>query len=386
MQKDSKKFTFFIIAYWHDPRFKRKIGGLIRMFELADNLTRMGNSVILFLPKIGYPKKQTMARVIEIPFIDLPLIRPLSFQLISSLILFGKLIERPDFLYIRQMNSFLPMLIAKLFRIPAFFEIPNDPYLEYQLIGKMRRLLSRTTDKYAMRLSDRIVVLSEWSKRRLNKFGRIPNSKITVLPSGTDTKLFQPLEKKECCDKHHFDPSFYYVGFVGSFFLHQGIDTLINAAPIILSEIENTRFLLVGDGPMMGSWKNKINKKGLQEAFIFAGQVPYKKVPEYIGAMDICVAPNVRDSNQASPVKIFDYMACERPIVASNIDVVREIIGDSGCALLVFPERSDDIGRGIISLIGDERRREEMGKKGRKHVIHNFDRRKIARALIKIFL
>ena len=386
MKKDSKKFTFFIIAYWHDPRFKRKIGGLIRMFELADNLTRMGNSVILFLPKIGYPKKQTIARVIEIPFIDLPLIRPLSFHLISSLILFGKLIKHPDFLYIRQMNSFLPMLIAKLFRIPAFFEIPNDPYLEYQLIGKMKRLLSRTTDRYAMRLSDRIVVLSEWSKRRLNKFGRIPNSKITVLPSGTDTKLFQPLEKKECCDKLHFDPSFYYVGFVGSFFLHQGIDTLINAAPIILSEIENTRFLLVGDGPMMDIWKNKVKKKGLQDAFIFTGQVPYKKVPEYIGVMDICVAPHQKDSNQASPVKIFDYMACGRPVVTSDIEVAREIIGESGCALLVFPERSDDIGRGIISLIGDEKRRKEMGEKGRKHVIHNFDRRKIVRALIKIFL
>ncbi len=386
IQKDSKKFTFFIIAYWHDPRFKRKIGGLIRMFELADNLTRMGNSVILFLPKIGYPKKQTMARVIEIPFMDLPLIRPLSFQLISSLILFGKLIKHPDFLYIRQMNSFLPMLIARLFRIPAFFEIPNDPYLAYQSSSKIRRFLEKTIDRYSIMLAYKIIVLSEWSKRRLNKFGRIPNSKIMVLPSGTDTKLFQPLEKKECCDKLHFDPSFYYVGFVGSFFLHQGIDTLINAAPIILSEIENTRFLLVGDGPMMDIWKNKVKKKGLQDAFIFTGQVPYKKVPEYIGVMDICVAPHQKDSNQASPVKIFDYMACGRPVVASDIEVAREIIGESECALLVSPEQANDLAKGIISLIEDGERRKEMGEKGRKHAIHNFDRRKIAKDLIKIFL
>lgn len=139
------------------------------MFDLADNLTMLGNSVVLFLPKIGCPKKQTIARVIEIPFIDLPLIRPLSFHLTSSLILFAKMIERMDFLYVRKMNSFLSMLIAKLLRIPTFFEIPNDPYLAYQSSGKIRRLLEKTIDRYSMMLADKIVVLSEWSKRRLKQ-------------------------------------------------------------------------------------------------------------------------------------------------------------------------------------------------------------------------
>ena len=384
MQKGSKKFTFFIIAYWHDPRFKRNVGGLIRMFELADNLTRLGNSVTLFLPKIGYPKKQTIAKVIEIPFADIPLIRPVSFHLISGLILFIKLIKRADFLYVRQLNSFLPLLIAKLFRIPTFFEVPNDPYLAYQSSGKIRRFFEKTIDRYSIMLANKIIVLSEWSKRRLSKFGRIPNSKIIVLPSGTDTKLFQPLGKKECCDKLHIDPSYYYVGFVGSFFLHQGIDTLINAAPIILSEIESTRFLLVGDGPMMDIWKNKVKKKGLQDVFVFTGQVPYKKVPEYIGVMDICVAPHKKDSNQASPVKIFDYMACGRPVVASDIEVAREIIGESECALLVSPEKVNDLAKGIISLIEDGERRKEMSIRGRQYAVYNFDRKKLAEDLISI--
>jgi len=385
MKKNSKKLTFFIIAYWHDPRFKRKIGGLIRMFELADNLTRMGNSVILFLPKIGYPKKQTIARVIEIPFIDLPLIRPLSFQLISNLILFAKLIERPDFLYIRQMNSFLPMLIAKLFRIPAFFEIPNDPYLAYQLSGKIKHFLERIIDRYSMILADKIVVLSQWSKRRLNQIGRIPLLKILVLHSGTDTKLFRPLEKKECCQKIGLEPSFIYVGFIGSFFLYQGIDTLIEAAPYILEKCAVTRFLLVGDGPMMDTWKNKVKNKGLQDAFIFTGQVLYKKVPEYIGVMDICVAPHQKDSNQASPVKIFDYMACGRAIVASDIEVVKEITGDCNCALLVQPDNPKQLAERIIQLIEYPEKRRMMGANGRSFVGERFDRLKITKHLINVF-
>ncbi|MCK4826209.1 glycosyltransferase family 4 protein, partial [bacterium] len=323
MAQGASGFVIFIIAYWHDPRFKRKVGGLIRILELADNLTGLGNSVVLLLPKIGYPKKQTIAKVIEIPFVDLPLIRPLSFHLISSLILFIKLMERVDFLYVRQMNSFLPMLIAKLFRIPTFFEIPNDPYLAYQSSDKIKRSLEGIINKYSMMLADKIVVLSGWSRRRLNQIGWISLSKIIVLPSGTDTKLFRPLKKKECRKKLGLDPSFFYVGFVGSFFIHQGVDTLIDAAPMILERFANARFLLVGDCPMMDTWKKRVNQKAIQEAFLFTGQVPYKKVPEYIGAMDICVAPHREESNQASPVKIFDYMACNRPIVASNIAVVR---------------------------------------------------------------
>ena len=71
MQLDSKNYTVFILAYWHDPKFKRKVGGLIRIFELADNLTRLGYTVLLFLPRIGYPQEQTVSKVIEIPFLDM---------------------------------------------------------------------------------------------------------------------------------------------------------------------------------------------------------------------------------------------------------------------------------------------------------------------------
>ena len=82
------------------------------MFELADNLKQMGHSITLILPKIGYPKKQTVAYVIEIPFIDFPIIRPLSFHLILSLYLLKTLRNNADFIYARRLNSFLPLLIS----------------------------------------------------------------------------------------------------------------------------------------------------------------------------------------------------------------------------------------------------------------------------------
>jgi glycosyltransferase involved in cell wall biosynthesis len=382
MEHNNTSLSFFIFTYWYDPQLKKRPGGPIRIFDLANNLMHLGHNVVLFSPRIGFPKTQTSAKVIEVPFIDLPILRPLSFHLISSLMLILKLYKPPACIYVRQMNSLLLLIIAKLFKIPCFYEIPNDPYLAYRGKGKIRLFFESTIDKCSMMLTDRIVVLSKWTEGRLHQIGGIPLSKILVLPSGTDTKLFRPLSKKECCNKLGLDASFLYVGFVGSFFSHQGIDTLIDCAPNILKKFRKTRFLLVGDGPMMRLWKDEVIRKRLQSAFIFSGLVPYKKVPVYIGAMDICVAPHREDTNQSSPVKLFDYMACGRPTVASNVEAVREIVGDSGCALLTPPGDSHGLSIAIISLIRNDSARRRMSHTGRLKVTKNFDRKKITEDLV----
>ena len=77
-------------------------------------------------------------------------------------------------------------------------------------------------------------------------------------------------------------------------------------------------------------------------------------------------------------------MACGKPIVASDIEVVREITERSGCAVLVYPEQPDELAQAILFLFGDRERREEMGEKGRKYAVHNFDRSKIIGDFIQI--
>ena len=364
-----------IVAYWHDPRFKKKSGGLIRMFELADNLMGLGHHVTMVLPKLGFPQTQTHARVVAVPFLDLPFLRPLSFHFLSSLCLLVLCLKKVNFMYVRQMNSFLPLLIAKLFGISSYFEIPNDPYIGYSLINKFKQWPVKLIDKLCMRLCDRVVVLSEWSKRRINAIGGIPLSNILVFPSGTDTELFHPIEKEHACQKLGLDPSCNYVGFIGSFLAYQGIDILIDAAPLVLEKIPNTRFLLVGDGPLRAAWEKKAQEEGVKDHFIFTGHVPYREVPSYIGAMDICVAPHHADTNQASPVKLFDYMAAGRPIIASDIEVVREIIADSECAVLTPPNHPEVLAEKIVALIDNETLRHKLGENGRRCAKEKYDRK-----------
>jgi len=368
-----------IVAYWHDPRFKKKSGGLIRMFELADNLIGLGHHVTMVLPKLGLPQTQTRARVVAVPFLDWSFLRPLSFHFLSSLCLICLCLKNVNFIYVRQMNSFLPLLIAKLYGISSYFEIPNDPYIGYSLINKYKQWPVKLIDKLCMRLCDRVVVLSEWSKRRINAMGGIPLSNILVFPSGTDTELFHPIEKKYACQKLGIDPSYHYVGFIGSFLAYQGIDILIDAAPLVLEKIPNTRFLLVGDGPLRAAWEKKAQEEGVKDHFIFTGHVPYREVPTYIGAMDICVAPHHMDTNQASPVKLFDYMAAGRPIIASDIEVVREIIADSECAVLTPPNHPGVLAEKIVFLINNEKLRYKLAENGRRWAKEKYDRKTLTK-------
>jgi len=348
------------------------------MFELADNLTKLGHDVHMILPRIGNPESQTMAYVATIPFIDVPVLRPLSFHFFSSLYLFATIWRKTDLLYVRQMNSFLPSLIARITDRYTIYEIPNDPFIDYQTVPLIRRLFQQAMDCLSISLSDRVVVLSEWSKARLHQLGRVEESKIIVTPSGTDTELFRPLPKDECCRKLNLDSSFFYVGFIGTFAPYQGVDTLISVAPNILKQHQKTKFLLVGDGQMRKEWMDMIKENGLEEAFILTGHIPYKEMPAYIGAMDVCVAPHKGDSNQASPVKLFDYMACGKPIVASDLAVVREITAQADCALLCPASNPGQLAKAIITLAMDSKMRTVLGQHGRTYAIANYDRQQIS--------
>ncbi len=80
---EKPELRFFVFAYWHDARFNSKAGGPMKVYELTQNLTKRGHRVYLFIPKIGYPEQQTTAHVFPVPFIDLPVLRFLSFQVLA---------------------------------------------------------------------------------------------------------------------------------------------------------------------------------------------------------------------------------------------------------------------------------------------------------------
>ena len=197
----------------------------------------------------------------------------------------------------------------------------------------------------------------------------IPLEKTAVVESGSNVDLFKPEDPQRCRQHLGLDPAGPYVGFVGSFFRYQGIDTLIEAAPAILERVPDARFLIVGDGVMREPWLEKVTGRGLQSAFRFPGRVPYADVARYINAMDVCVAPFLASRGETSPLKLFDYLACGKPVVVSAIPSVEEWIEESKGMLAIPPEDPEVLAGAIIELLADRRRQRRLGEEGRAFVV-----------------
>ena len=111
--------------------------------------------------------------------------------------------------------------------------------------------------------------------------------------------------------------------FVGNIARWQGVEVLVDVAFRILNEEQRVKFVIVGEGVLKEGLVKKVSGSGYERSIIFTGMIDYKIVPQLINLADICVAPFISRRNEktgVSPLKIFEYMACGKPVIASRIE------------------------------------------------------------------
>lgn len=384
MNKDS--LSFYLFAYWHDPRWKKFVGATVKIWDLANNFSKLGHDVVLFLPKYHFNTNNIHFKVVEIPFLNLPFLRSLSFNFFLTFFLMRFFFKtHPDIIYARRMGSIIPGIYARLVKAVFFYEVNDDPYKKTYHEGsltafRIQSYISEKQDKINLKLCRRAFVITKEISEKIQKVNPdLEVDKLIVMPSGANIDLFKPMSRQECRVHLSIQPNKKYVGFAGTLLKHQGIEVLINASHAILKKESSAAFLVVGEGPMKEIWMKEVERQGLKDCFIFAGQVDYEDMPHWIGAMDICVAPFLCSAGLRSPVKIFDYMACGRPVVASNIEGTTDIFAGTGAITLVEPENPQILASAIINLLGNKEKAKSMGQKGRSLVAKNYDRQSIAK-------
>ena len=381
-----KTHTFFLFAYWHDSRWKKFVGATVKIWDLAHNLTRLGHEVVLFLPKYNFGNNKLPFKKIEVPVLNFPLLRSLSFNFFLTISLLSFLFEkRPDVVYMRRMGTIIPALYARLQKAIFFYEVNDDPYKKHHHEGSritffLRTLISTKQDEINLKLCTRAFVITpEIVKKILRQNPSLQEKKVMVMPSGTNIDLFKPLNKLECRSRLRIDPQKKYIGFAGTLLKHQGVDVLIDASSLILSKEPQSVFYVIGEGPMKEVWLKKVKAKGLDHSFFFLGQIDYERMPIWIGAMDICVAPFLKSTGFRSPVKIFDYMASGRAVVASRIEGTTDVFSNYGAVKLVEAGNVEMLADAIVVLLNNRKKADKMGEKGRMLVVTEYDRQSIAK-------
>jgi len=206
----------------------------------------------------------------------------------------------------------------------------------------------------------RIVVITQKLRDLFIEQG-IPENKILVAPSGVELRDFDIEDDKEKYRRELNLPEnkiiIGYVGRLETMAKEKGIDILIKAFKILKEENEDILLCIVG-GPIerIKGYQDLAKKIGLKEKeIIFTGQIRQKLIPKYLKSFDFLTMPYPWTEHYAfymSPLKLFEYMASKRPIVASDLPSIREILNENN-SLLVEPDNPKRLAEGIKNVLGN---------------------------------
>lgn len=368
-------------------------GDSIHARELSENLSQLGNRVdVICKLERGDYHASTWAVVKRV---RAPSVRVVDFLWTTIYGLFLSLaISRKhhyDLIYTRAGFSASAYLLSRLTRVPYITEVNSLIWDDTKIgsaswLGKVHGYFLAFIDGKACRRSQHLIAVTPGIKKALAADLGMELDKITVVPNGANTDLFKPITSDEAKQELHLSGAGYFVAFVGNLVAWQGVEYLIKSIHFVVKEIGETKFLIVGDGPMKQELVELGRQLGVSDEIIFVGRVPYEKVPLYINASHLCVAPFTRARNERcglSPLKIHEYMACGKPVVASriaNLEHIEQI--DAG--ILVEPENPQELAVAIAKLLKDKALRQQMGENGRKYVVQNHSWGSIARRIAEV--
>lgn len=291
-----------------------------------------------------------------------------------------------DFIYERYaLFHFGGVLAAKHNKIPLILEV-NTPYAyAWDRYDKLYfKKLSRRIEKWVFQNADQVVVVSEALKDYLAKMGVEPD-KIHSMQNGINCKKFNQNYTHACelIKRKLKLENKTVVGFIGSLRKWHGVDLLIEVIPQLVKKYENVHFLIVGTGELENEFKSHMKKKGCENFVTFTGRLHHGDIPKYIQVMDIPLMPN--SNFYGSPMKIFEYMALGKPVVAPRLKPIQEVIEEGENGILVEPGDASSLENAIIELLKDENKRLYFGENNRRKVFAEYTWEKNAENIIQLF-
>ena len=286
-----------------------------------------------------------------------------------------RLLTGGDFAFIYERHAFFLFATALLARargIPLVVEvnelIGDERVRKQPLLAPMARLADRITFKIATL----IVVVSPHLQRRIASTG-IAAEKIIVMPNAIDANAADASEGRDAVRARLGFEDGCVIAFVGWFVPWHHLDWLVQAFAALAPAAPDLRLMLVGDGPLRSEIEAEACRGGVTEKLTITGAVEHRSVGGYVAAADIAVIPH--SNEYRSPIKLFEYMAQGRAIVAPATEPVQSVLQDGVNALLFPPGDKIALQEQLARLVADASLRERLGQRARADVFarHTWD-------------
>ncbi len=350
------------ILYHH--RIRSKDGQFVHVEELVHALRAAGHEVVLVGPKrIEQESFGADAGVVA-------LLRKALPRALYELLEFGYTIpaflrlwrharrERPNVIYERY-NLFFPAgaWVKRLLGLPLLLEV-NAPLLEERgkFGGLALRALGAWSERYVWRTADSVMVVTGVLGGRVRAAG-VPPERIVVIPNGINRERFGSAPAPEAAKQAFGLQGKCVLGFVGFIRDWHGIEHVIEF--LAAERDEQLHLLMVGDGPARASLEATAARLGVSGQVTFTGTVERDRVADHVAAFDVALQPAVVE--YASPLKLFEYLALGKAIVAPNSPNIMEILTHDKNALLFDPAVAGSLSSALRALCRDPALRLRLG-------------------------
>ncbi len=348
-------------------------GQAVHIDELTSALRNLGHEIIVVGPEsrcrrdIGQDNGQLPALRRHLPRVLHELLE-LSYSLVAySRLKAAYRLYRPDVLYERG-NLFLPagVWLKRKYGLPMLLEVNAPMFRERSQIGGLALAgLARWSEEMTWHGVDYLLPVTHVLAQAIREVG-IPEECIVVVPNAVNPERFAQVDDTAIAKERFGLSGRMVLGFVGFMRewhgLHRVIDLLAESEPAT-----NLHLLVVGDGPVRPALERRARERGVFDQVTFTGAVRRDAVPSHISAFDVALQPNV--TPYASPLKLFEYMALGRAIVAPNAPNIREVLIHNETAVLFDPDGPGDFAEAIASVCADAPLRERIGAAARKAIL-----------------
>lgn len=355
------------ILYHH--RTASRTGEFVHIEELIAALRRLGHEVIVVGPQVaptpvlGDTKGSValMRRILPRFFYELLEVGYSFFAFFRLFVVWWR--HRPDILYERY-NLMCPagVWLRKWVGLPMLLEVNSSLLEERTSLGGLAfPRLARWSEHTTWRGANRVLPVTQVLASVVGQAG-VPDERITVIPNGINRQRFDRPVDREGVRRRLGVSEALVLGFTGFVRSWHGLDV----ATEVLARNGDRRLVLlvVGDGPGRPELEAHAQRLGVRDRVVVTGFVERDAMADYVAACDIALQPAVLP--YASPLKLFEYLALKRPVVAPKTANIEEILTDGVTALLFPPGDSAAFGERIERLCRDEALRHRIGEAGRR--------------------
>ena len=241
--------------------------------------------------------------------------------------------------------------------------------------------LSRLEEETAKN-STLIVTISKYSLEKIKNYYDVDEAKVRIVPNGVDPEKFKPIENVEAAKRQFGLGTAPCVLFVGSLIPRKGLPFLAEAAKKIVKEYRETKFVIVGDGPLRNQLTSYLEKANLSGNFMFLGNVKENVLSALYNCADVFALPSIQEGQG---IVLLEAQASAKPVVAFDVGGVNEAVRNTETGLLVRRGSSDELANALLKLLGDKALRKSMGVNGRRFVTENFTWDICAQRMLKVY-